>query len=654
MIPTFLIPGSNKLRFILKSVIIYIALLFPLLLQGQISLQTDTILIKEVEIRGKSVWQEYSGSKTTHIDSSMLTDYYQLSLADLIAGNSTVYIKTYGSGGLATPSFRGTGSGHTLITWNNVNLNNPMVGQFDLSLVPAGFLDDINILYGGGSMNINSGGFGGIIDLETKPDWNSQNILYLNPSIGSFGRYSGLVKVKAGTTGFQSVTKAFFVNSDNDYRYLNSVSGQIPFWEIRKNNQVNQYGFIQELYLRNPRSTYSAKFWYQSAFRNLPVPIINPTMSPPERQNDESLRAMVTYNSLIGITDINFTAAFISDKLEYTNKIASVNSRNSSKRIVMKGDLERRINEKMEIKFAFNDELDIVKTNNYAGDKISNVASVDAIAEADFTRWLVVRLLIRETLQDSRLLSPDFLTSAEIKPFPEKYYFVKASLSKNSRIPTLNDMYWTPGGNPDLKNESGYASEITWEMTHFLSNSFKIKNDLTLFGNHLSNVIQWHPGEFSYWEADNISNIVTAGLESSVDINYFTSRFNARLNAGYAFTRASSNGIYGTSTLSGGKQLIYNPVHLINILLRFNWQHFYSSITSNYTGKRFLTADNFQYLPPYSVSDIHLGLRFNTGNASYDAGIIIENIFNVNYQNIAYYPAPGRNYLLTVIFQFKK
>ena len=26
-------------------------------------------------------------------------------------------------------------------------------------------------------------------------------------------------------------------------------------------------------------------------------------------------------------------------------------------------------------------------------------------------------------------------------------------------------MYWSPGGNPDLKNETGYTSEITWEMT---------------------------------------------------------------------------------------------------------------------------------------------------------------------------------------------
>ncbi len=70
-------------------------------------------------------------------------------------------------------------------------------------------------------------------------------------------------------------------------------------------------------------------------------------------------------------------------------------------------------------------------------------------------------------LQDNKFLLPDFSAGTEIRPFREKYYFIRASFSKNSKIPTLNDMYWSPGGNPDLKNETGYSSEITWEMTSY-------------------------------------------------------------------------------------------------------------------------------------------------------------------------------------------
>ena len=34
---------------------------------------------------------------------------------------------------------------------------------------------------------------------------------------------------------------------------------------------------------------------------------------------------------------------------------------------------------------------------------------------------------------------------------------VKASVSRNYRFPTLNDLYFLPGGNPDLKKEHGFT-----------------------------------------------------------------------------------------------------------------------------------------------------------------------------------------------------
>jgi vitamin B12 transporter len=641
------------LKFILKTVIFYSALLLSLPLQGQISLRHDTIHIKEVEIRGKTIIQENKGYKTIHIDSSLIVDYNQRSLAELISENTLIYIKTYGSGGLATPSFRGTGPGNTQITWNNINLNNPMIGQSDLSLIPAGFIDDINIYCGGGSMSISSGGFGGVINIETKPDWNNQNVLSLNPGIGSFGRYSGLLKVKAGNVGFQSVTKAFYTNSKNNFRYLNSVSGPVPYHEIRKNNEVSQGGLIQELYFRKLKSTYSARLWYHAATRNLPVPITSPTMYPSEKQHDESLRAMFTYEYLKGFTDLNLIAAFISDKLEYVNEVASVNSSNLSRRIILKSNVERRVNEILKVEFSLNNELSIVNTNNYTSVKVRNVASADEMAEAEISRWLVAKILVHEMLQDNNFLSPDFSVCTEIRPFRGKHYIIKASFSKNSKIPTLNDMYWSPGGNPDLKNEKGYSSEITWEMANSISKSLNIKNDLTFFKNHLHDMIQWHPGNFSYWEADNISSLTTAGLESSFDVIYTSSAFNARLNAGYSYTRAANEGLSSDNLDLTGKQLVYIPVNQLGVLLRLSLRQFYSSITTRYTGRRFITADNSQYLPQYSVYDLNLGLTLNKTHASYDMGFIIENLFNASYQNIAYYPMPGRSFLVSLTFQLK-
>jgi len=611
-------------------------------------------MIKEVEIKGKSSWNDYAGIKMTRIDSSLKSAYDQHTLADLISDNSLIYIKTYGSGGLATLSFRGTGSGHTQLAWNSVNLNNPMTGQFDLSLVPAGLVDDVSIFYGGGSMCINSGGFGGIIDLETKPDWSGKTLIYINPAAGSFGNYSGLLKIKTGHAGFQSVTKAYTRSAENNFSYLNNISGNEPFWETRRNNQISQTGFLQELYYKNSHNTYSARFWYQSANRNLPVPIIASALYPCEKQNDESLRAMITYETSKGSNDLSLTAAFISDKLNYKNEVVSVDSRNNSERLLLKGDLDRRINKLLRVQFSVSNELTRIRTNNYADEKVRNMLSGDGLIRVTLTRWLAGRFLVREILLDKKFLAPDFSIGTEIKPFTEKYYYIKASFSKNSKVPTLNDMYWSPGGNPELENENGFLSEITLDLTNIISNSFSINNDFTLFRNNLKNMIQWHPGESYYWEADNLNDVLTSGIEASVCVSYSSERMSASMNAGYTYTKATSTDFNNGNTLSSGKQLIYNPANQANVLLRVGWQRFYSSFNSYYTGKRFLTADNSQYLPQYTISDLKLGLRFKAAKTSYDAGFIIENIFNAMYQNIAYYPMPGRNYLVTVTFQLIK
>jgi hypothetical protein len=98
-------------------------------------------------------------------------------------------------------------------------------------------------------------------------------VISLNSGIGSFGSYSELLKVKTGNNKFQTVTKAFLQGSENDFRYLNTQSIQSRITETRTNNQVSQRGFVQEFYYKNSENLLSARFWYQSADRNLSHPI---------------------------------------------------------------------------------------------------------------------------------------------------------------------------------------------------------------------------------------------------------------------------------------------------------------------------------------------------------------------------------------------
>ena len=619
-------------------------------MHGQTYHQNDTIKINDVIISRKEISTGPAGYKETTIDSSVLKNYSHSTLAEILSVNTMIFIKSYGMGGIATPSFRGTGASHTQITWNGINLNFPMHGQVDLSLIPVGLIDGIQIYYGGASMAFNSGGIGGIINLEAKPDWKNETSLAINPGLGSYGHYTGLIKLKTGTMRFQSATKVFFQSAENNFRYLNDQIGADPVWEIRKNSQVRQKGLVQELYFRHSNSTTSARLWYQSADRNLPSSMLV-SQSAGEKQFDESFRTMVNHDLFIGGNSYSFAGAFLLSNLNYTNRLASINSRNLSETVILKAGMERSIGEFMRLKLLINEELSISKTNNYSQNVTRNTASATMSAERAGPGRFGSMILIREILDKNKLLVPDFSAGLQYRLTEGKSYFLKANISRNSKLPSLNDMFWLPGGNPDLKNEHAFMYELGYDMSGKISGSMNYSYNLAFYRNDLKDMIQWNPGEFSYWIADNVQNVTSMGMETSVSVKYALNNVTTRFRAGYSFTSAENK---GSDVDSGEKQLIYVPEHQANVSVHLFYRQFYSGIVTNMTGKRYTTADNSAYLPGYVMNSVLTGYKMRVNETTLDINFNINNLLNVNYQTMAYYPLPGRSYSVKLLIQFKK
>ena len=97
-----------------------------------------------------------------------------------------------------------------------------MLGQSDFSLLPSGMIDNVMISFGGASMDLGNGAIGGIINLENEPCWKKQTLIDAVSGAGSFGRYSGLVKVSTGSDHFQSVTKGYLNSSQNNFPYFDT------------------------------------------------------------------------------------------------------------------------------------------------------------------------------------------------------------------------------------------------------------------------------------------------------------------------------------------------------------------------------------------------------------------------------------------------
>jgi outer membrane cobalamin receptor len=635
----------------LKYYIFYIVLFISATAFGQSFPQTDTIKIGDVIINGKTN-KPSSGYKVLSMDSSVLMNFNHKSLAQLLSENSTVFIKSYGMGGTATPSFRGTGGSHTQIEWNGININNAMLGQSDLSILPAGLMDGVDLYYGGASMSLNSGGIGGIINLETSPEWKRETRVSLNPGIGSFGQYTGLVSVKTGNTGFQSVTKAFYQYAENDFRYLNNETGEVPVWETRNNSQISQKGFIQELYYRKSGYNLTGRIWYQAADRNLPSSMLTQQVGLSEKQFDESFRSMLNFDLNRNRFNYFFTGAFIINRLNYYNSLVSIDSRNRTDMFTFKTGLESKIVNGTKIGFTLSEDYNLTESNNYNSNKTRNTTAITVSAEHDNSGRLRTSFLVREIIDRNVFLIPDFSAGAVFRISDMANQKLKANISRNSKIPSLNELFWLPGGNPDIKNEYAYIYELTYELEHNFNAPLNIKSDITLFRNSIKDMIQWQPGPYSYWTAGNIASVNTTGIESSVYLDYRLDAISTGLKASYAYTRAVNAGSEKANNNSTGMQLIYVPEHQANMSFSFCYKSIYTSWVTGITGRRYITSDNQKYLPGYCLNGITAGIKIRIENNLLDMNFTADNLFNINYQTIAHYPLPMASYNIKMLFHF--
>jgi iron complex outermembrane receptor protein len=318
------------------GLLLFAMAVMPANLNGQHSVETDTVKIKEVVITRKQISSEQPGFKFFSIDSGRLDNYSHFFLNDLLRDATPLFMKEYGAGLTSTASFRGTAAGHTTVTWNGININDPMLGQTDFSLIPSGMIDNVMVSFGGASMDLGSGAIGGVVNLENKPVWRKETLIDLAPGAGSFGRYSGMIKSSTGNDKFQSVTKAFFNKAENNFRFFDSEIA-VPEWKNREHSRITQKSFMQELYFRKSSDVISARLWYQSASRNLPGSILYGYSG--EKQSDESLRTLLSFDAVRGRKEFFTTGAWMRTVMRYSSFYDTAGSANIVNTMTLKSGM---------------------------------------------------------------------------------------------------------------------------------------------------------------------------------------------------------------------------------------------------------------------------------------------------------------------------
>ena len=174
---------------------------------------------------------------------------------------------------------------------------------------------------------------------------------------------------------------------------------------------------------------------------------------------------------------------------------------------------------------------------------------------------MAASFLFRTEYYDNKLIA--FIPSAGFDYDLSQSFGLKINLSRNYHKPNLNDLYWLPGGNPELKPEDGFSSDLSVRKIWKTSSS-ELDLKLSGFASLIDNWIIWRPAANGayYWEADNLKKVFSRGAEFSSSWRYHPNeKIKMAVNANYSFTRSTNENAVESVDQSRGKQLIYIPKH---------------------------------------------------------------------------------------------
>lgn len=641
-----------------------------ILLSSRAFAQVDSmrlVKMKEIVITSNKPVEEQAVTKTV-IDSVQIAQSANTSLADLISKSTPAFIKTYGQGSIATISFRGTGASHTQVQWNGININNPMLGQVDFSQIPVSFIDDIELYHGGSSLQNNSGALGGAINISTKPKWGEKYHGSIMQAIGSFGKIQTLVTAGVGNNKIQVKLRYLYEQANNDFKYINTA---IPPFEksIQTNANYIKQALTTDIYYNAGKNNFlTINGWLHISDRNIPTIMSYEGLGRKESDVTNDIRVVLKWRKHWENIHTELITGYSRTDMEYllSNKtyfewVLNSYSKSYTNSVFNTYNLNWKISNKStfktNVKINYHDveTLNKLTLEGYTNDRIET--AITASFHHSFSNYLSGYLLFSEELTDGKFSPIMPSVGFSSNPLNNDKLYIAINGTRNYHKPTLNDLYWQPGGNSDLRHEQGYSTDLNASYKESW-NDFHMEINTSIYLSWIDDWIVWQPSEFTYWTAQNIQKVFARGIETNIKLKYSISGVNINLNANYAFTRTTNESEDIQDLDSYGKQLIYIPLHKANVLFAIKYHDFYLDFMWNFTGERFTNSSNEMTrhsLYQYSVCDLSIGKRVFFGirkKINVDIQFKINNIFNVNYQAILWRAMPTINYQLQVKCNF--
>lgn len=633
---------KDHLKRILLHITLVAGIVFSANAQDMTSVLLPTVTVQSVR---DALWTP--GRTETRFDSLLAGTLATESVSESMKRLATVHLREYSPGSVASFSTRGASSAQNAIMWNGYNINSAGTGLSDLSLLQSGFFSMVQSP-GGAAPQYGSGAIGSILFLY-QPVSEKIFSLELNQRIGSFGQQGTNLRAQWRKEKLLFSTKIGQSSARNDFDYLNPLnSGE----NLKRTHAGFQQAAFSQLvaYDLNKDHSIEAESFFTYGFRETPANTL--VQSPAGATlNDRILRNRIDYHFNKRKSTLTLGYAYFKEWQEYQDpNIIDANKEqlrdtNLSRSHIAKADYTYLLKEKWAFTAAWQMRLDEVSGSNRVGKQ--SVHSLSTGLRYGCRKWISA-LYLRSEIWDglAQPLMPQFSAEWHVT----NTWRISSRIGKHFRLPTLNDRYWNPGGNLHLLPENGFSTELNVQKELKFGKKTVTNFQLTGHAARADNYIIWLPGGQGLFSPQNLRTVGTRGFEFALNYRVKISKGALEANWETAFVDAQVLSSYLENDNSVGQQLIYQPKWKHSANLSWKLEQWTFRIENTYTAALATNYSNGT-LDAFNLTNVSLGREINIGKTTWRLRFTCQNLWNVRYSTIPYFPMPGRNFLITFDFQ---
>ena len=606
-----------------------------------------------------------------------------VSVADAVKYFSGVTVKDYGGiGGLKTVSVRSLGANHTGLMYDGIMTGDAQGGQIDLGRFS---LDNIELvqLFNNQPPDVllpaRTFASAAVLSLSSasgKNDAQPATEFSVGIKAGSFGFVNPSVMIKIephknfveGLSGeYQAANGAY---SFKDYETGNTKSK-------RNNSDIKTYRLEYDAaYIKNDSNSLKFKAYYYNSKRGLPGAVILYNDFSDKRLDNENFFSQLSWQKNISLKSrILISSKYTADNKyyldpSYQNNAGGLENNFHQQEFYLSAAYSYSIFRNLAISYSSDYFKNILKRTDRFAQAFANPCRDNFLNNIAFQlkkkcleingnllhTYITGKVERGPVANDLHKFTPAF--SVLYRPFNNLPLRLRASYKNIFRAPTFDDLYYTNVGNTNLRPE--YAKQYDVGITvggqyHKFIKEIAFTTDA--YYNKVTDKILAVPRQNLFqWTTLNIGKVSIKGLDVALHL-YFVKWSGMDISLALSYTYQHALDISDPASLLYKTQLPYTPEHSGSININAGYRRLsfnYNILLSSYR-YRIGEPGPENIVQGWATHDVSVSYRLASKKYwDYCFRAEANNIYDLQYEIVKYYPMPRFNYRLGIIMSFKK